>query len=133
MDDGRFEQETSAPGPKPPPPAQGTQGGGRVTRLLHAVIELVEVEAELIALRCSRIARDAITRLCLLALAGAAFLVAVVFLYVGIFRLLTHWLLPWQVCGIFAAAHLAMGGAILLACRSCSSSKGNRRSKQHDA
>lgn len=66
------------------------------------------------ALRCARVARDALVRLCILGAAVAALIIGIVFLYISIFRILEHFLLIWQICLIFAAVHLIAGGAILL-------------------
>ena len=83
--------------------------------LLHYLIELIELEVQLITLRCAKVARDAMVRACLVGVAVIAFLVGVVFLYVGIFRVLEKFLQVWQICIIYAVVHFLLGAGILLA------------------
>ncbi len=82
--------------------------------LLHYLIELIELEVQLITLRCAKVARDAMVRACLVGVAVIALLLGVVFLYVGIFRVLEKFLQVWQICIIYAVVHFLLGAGILL-------------------
>lgn len=94
---------------------QGPRMPAGARSLLHHLVELIELEVQLITLRCAKVARDAMVRMCLIGVAVIAFLLGVVFLYIGIFRVLEKFLEVWQICIIYAVAHFLLGAGILLA------------------
>ena len=109
-EDSVFERETpSTDG------ARESHSPAGAKPLLHYLIELVELEVQLVALRCAKVARDAIVRVCVFGVALLALLVGIVFLYVGVFRVLEKFLLVWQICIIYAVVHFLLGAGILLA------------------
>ena len=100
------------------PSADGESSRGTQQRsgkpLLHYFIELIELEVQLVTLRCARIARDALVQACVIGGAVVALLVGVIFLYIGIFLILEDFLRVWQICVLFAVVHLLIGAGILL-------------------
>jgi len=104
-----YDSEASSPDG-----ADGSRPPAAGKPLLHQFIELVELEIQLVALRCARIARDALVRVCLFGIALVALLVGVIFLYIGIFHVLEKFLAVWQICIIYAVVHLLLGAGILI-------------------
>jgi hypothetical protein len=84
------------------------------TPFLHHIIELIEVEVQLVTLRCAKIARDALVQAAIVAVGVLALLVGIIFLYIGIFQVLEKFLRVWQICIIYAVVHLLIGAGLLM-------------------
>ncbi|MGC8625309.1 MAG: hypothetical protein ACP5I8_10020 [Phycisphaerae bacterium] len=90
-----------------------------VRRIARSILEVIELEVQIIALRLLAILRDILVQICLLFAAAALAVTGVVFLEITIFKGFQTFIPTLWVLLIFGIGHLLLaGGLVFLASRS---------------
>lgn len=90
-------------------------GAGRYysQRILRALLDVIELEAQIITLRLLSAMRDAVVRACLVAGGVLLSLLGAVFLEIAIFQTLERFIPVVGVFLIFAVVHLLLAGILI--------------------